>query len=157
MYSVLIIYVFFSVQQIVLISDNSGSSLHLSNSNQTFSSVQSLQYASFESRLKKLETSVSVESVRDQVTDLHKDFESLKSELGRVSDQLLGVQTRNSELQEENARVLQQNTELRTENAEIRKENADLKTQVVSNSVNHTIFSLSISLCSRMLSTIVLL
>ena len=105
-----------------------------------------------------------MESVRDQVTDLHKDFESLKSEFGRVSDQLLGVQTCNSELQEENAKILQHNTELRTENAEIRienaeirKENADLKAQVVSDSVNHTIFPLSISSCSRMLSTIVLL
>ena len=53
--------------------------------------------------------------------------------------------------------LLKELEKLRTENAKIRKENADLKTQVVSNSVNHTIFSLSISLCSRMLSTIVLL
>jgi len=79
----------------------------------------------------------------------------MKSELNRVSDQLLEVQTRNSELQEENARILQRNTELGTENAEIRKENADLKVQAVSDSINHTSFDLNISLCSRLLSMIV--
>jgi len=79
----------------------------------------------------------------------------MKSELGKVSNQLLEVQTRNLELQEENAKILQRNTELGTKNAEIRKENADLQVQAVSDSINHTFFDLNISLCSRLLSMIV--
>jgi hypothetical protein len=95
--------------------------------------------------------------VLDLVTDLHKDFQSFTSELGRVSGQPLEVRTHYLELQEENARALQHNTELQTESAEIRKEIADLKVQVVSDGVNHTIFSLSISLCSSLLSLITML
>lgn len=145
-----------SVQQIVFVSDNSGSSLILSNSNQTASSNQSF-HASFDSRLRKLETSASVESVRDQVSELQKDIESLKSELGTVKDQLLEVRTHNSELQEENARVLQHNNELQTQNADSLKEKAELKALVVSDSINYTTFSLNIPMCSSLLSMIALL
>jgi len=137
---VLVTHILLLVQQIVLVSDNSGSSLNLSNSNRTASSDQSLLYASIDSRLKKLETSASVESVRDQVTDLHKDVESLKSDLEKVNNQLSEVQIRNSELQEANARILQHNAQLQTENAEIRRDNTELRSQLVSDSVNRTSF-----------------
>jgi regulator of replication initiation timing len=113
-----------SVQQI-LVSDNSGSSLNLSNSNRTASSEQSWLYHSIESRLKKLETSVSVESVRDQVTDLHKEVEFVKSDLGKLQEENARVLQQNAELQTRNARILQHN-------AELQKENADLKAHVVS-------------------------
>ena len=118
---------YFSVERIVLATDSSGCSLNLSNSIRTSPSVQSFQYATFESRLKM---------VLDLVTDLHKEFQSFKSESGRANDQPSDVQTRDSELQEANARILQ----LQTEKAEIRKENAYLKVQVVSDGVNHTTF-----------------
>lgn len=83
-----------------------------------------------------------MESVRDQVTDLHKDFDSVKSDLAKVSDQLLEVQASNTELQVQYAKVLE--------------ENVDLKLQVVSDGVNHITFSLNISLCSSLLSMIAL-
>lgn len=127
-----------SVQQIVLVSDNSGSSLNLSNSNRTASSDLSWIHPSLENRLKKLESSASMESVlSEQVADLHIEVEHLKSDLEKVSNQLSEVQTRNSELYEEN-------TKLRVENAEIRKENAD---QLVGSSVNCTYLYLKISFC----------
>jgi N-acetylmuramic acid 6-phosphate (MurNAc-6-P) etherase len=81
-----------------------------------------------------------------------------------MGTQLLDVQTRNSELQEENARIVQHNTEVLEENARIvqcntvlQTRNADLEAQVVSDGVNHTTFSLSISLYSSLPSMIVLL
>ena len=108
----LIICVSLSVQQIIL--QNSGSSLNLSNSNRTASSDL---YASFDSRLRKLETSASAESVRDQVTDLDKEVKSLKSDLERVRND---------------------NLRLQEENTQIRKENANLKDTLVSDDVDCT-------------------
>lgn len=158
MYMVLI-HRLLSVHQIILTSDNSGSSLNLSNSNRTTSSDPSWIVASFDSRIKKLESNPSVESVREQVTDLHKEFESFKTEM---DIKLSAAQTRNSELKkanakivqdyaelkeanvkivqdntelkEANAKIVQDYTNLRTENAEIRKENMDRNNQLVSDS-----------------------
>lgn len=69
-----------------------------------------------------------MESVRDQVTDLHKDFEVLKSELSTVKEQ-------NAELKEENARVLEHNSKLIAEREDDRKEKADLNARLVSDGV----------------------
>lgn len=121
---VMLIYRLLSVHQIILASDNSGSSLNLSNSNRTTSSDPSWIVASFDSRIRKLESNPSVESVREQVTDLHKEFESFKT---GMDIKLSAAQTRNSELTEANAKIVQDYTELKEANAKIMQDNTELK------------------------------
>ena len=132
----------FSVQQIVLATDNSGSSLNLSNSNRTLSTVQN---TSFGSLLKELE------KLRTENAEIRKENAEIRQENTEIRKDNTEIRNENAEIRKENAEIRKDNDKIRKADAEIRKENADLQAQVVSDGVNHTTFSLSIPLCSSLL------